>query len=304
MRGKGRRVEGRRASSRAVRNSDGPSAVRVSSWNGLMDALFFESWRPDIGRFRSNHAFHGVPRARQPLTTGLSRLANAGVETHLLRNFRKYAPRAVVARDSLWNWLALGQHHGLPTRLLDWTYSPFVALHFATAAPDAFDVDGAVWCIDFVAANAYLPDALKRVLAAEGSNVFTAEMLDPLAGTLGDLEGLSDDPFLLFMEPPSVDDRIVNQFALLSTMSRADASLRSWLARRPDLARVIVVPAALKLEIRDKLDQANITERVLYPGLDGLARWLRRQYSRIGETELRRSRFPRPAPTTRARGSR
>lgn len=42
--------------------------------------------------------------------------------------------------------------------------------------------------------------------------------------------------------------------------------------------RTITIPSALKWEVRDKLDQANITERVLYPGLDGLSRWLQRSY--------------------------
>jgi hypothetical protein len=44
------------------------------------------------------------------------------------------------------------------------------------------------------------------------------------------------------------------------------------------LARRIVISAELKWEASDKLDQANITERVLFPGLDGLSRWLRRHY--------------------------
>jgi hypothetical protein len=62
-------------------------------------------------------------------------------------------------------------------------------------------------------------------------------------------------------------------------MSRATARLDVWLDRRRGLAKRIILPASLKGEIRDKLDQANITERVLMPGLDGLCRWLKRYYS-------------------------
>jgi hypothetical protein len=87
------------------------------------------------------------------------------------------------------------------------------------------------------------------------------------------------DDFVLFFEPPSFDDRIVNQYALFALMSRPDASPEDWLANRPELVRRIVIPAELKWEVRDKLDQANVTERVLFPGLDGLSRWVARYYA-------------------------
>jgi hypothetical protein len=104
-------------------------------------------------------------------------------------------------------------------------------------------------------------------------------MLNRVAISLGEFDRLSEDDFVVFFEPPSLDDRIVNQFALFSLMSSPAARLDHWLADHADLCRRIIIPAALKWEVRDKLDQANITERVLLPGLDGLSSWLKRYYT-------------------------
>jgi hypothetical protein len=62
-------------------------------------------------------------------------------------------------------------------------------------------------------------------------------------------------------------------------MSDPRLALDDWFADHPGLARKIVIPAGLKWEIRDKLDQSNVTERVLFPGLEGLTAWLKRHYS-------------------------
>ncbi len=277
----------------------------VRSWQHLIERLYANSWNADIDRFRSPFAFRGITDAKWSLVTSAQRLGGnvALLERHLLRNFRKYAHRDVVERDSLWYWLTMAQHHGLPTRLLDWTYSPFVAMHFATDNLANMDRDGLIWVVDYTKVHSLLPAPFSTVLRDEGSVVFTVEMLSRfdlpkvasraasastgLGGTtaIRDLQDFDSmvtppaDPFLLFFEPPSIDDRVVNQYALFSVMPTATVTMDDWLSKHPDLGVKLIIPSALKWEIRDKLDQANINERVLFPGLDGLSKWLRRHYT-------------------------
>ncbi len=256
---------------------------RPSSWVELIEQLYEGSWNADLQRFRSPYAFRGLSRADHALSNSLVRLS-AGqadpskLELSLLRNFQKYAhAQAAGGVDSIWHWLALAQHHGLPTRLIDWTYSPFVALHFATEFPADYSADGVVWCVNFVEANKRLPRRLKAILEEEHSQTLTVEMLSEFE-SLRSFDSLSRDPFVVYIEPPSIDSRILNQFALFSLMSSPTAYLEDWLREHPELHRRVAVPAELKWEVRDKLDQANINERTLFPGLDGLSRWLERYY--------------------------
>jgi hypothetical protein len=256
--------------------------ICVTSWLELQELLYEGSWNEPLRRFRSTRAFRGMSDASVDLSTSLARLGPSATqhERHLLRNFRKYAQNdSVLSGDSIWNWIALGQHHGLPTRMLDWTYSPYVALHFATMDLARFDIDGVVWAVDYVKCHELLPPKLCDVLKEEEADVFTAELLDRAAYTLAAFDGLGDEEFVVFIEPPSLDERIVNQLALFSLMSNPGARHDVWFSKHPELFRRLVIPANLKWEIRDKLDQANITERVLFPGLDGLSRWLTRYYT-------------------------
>ena len=271
----------------------------MQTWLDILDDLYEGSWNADLQRFRSPFAFRGATSARHTLSSSLVRLAGPQadvrrLELALVRNFRKYAHGEVARQDSIWDWLALGQHRGLPTRLLDWTYSPLVALHFATDDPETFDRDGVVWCVNFVEANKRLPPRLRRILEQEASDTFTVEMLKEFS-TFREFDALRREPFVVFMEPPAVDRRILNQLALFSLMSSPTAQLDQWLEQHPNMWRKVHIPARLKWEIRDKLDQANVNERVLFPGLDGLSRWLARYYTPTTHGNATRRRTQRPA---------
>jgi hypothetical protein len=105
--------------------------------------------------FESGWIFRGQRAASWGLVPSLYREKSHGVveqanrsqlEQRLLFQFRREAqPYLNIEPDNDWEWLALAQHHGLPTRLLDWTGSPLVALYFALEGEE--HPASSVWCI-------------------------------------------------------------------------------------------------------------------------------------------------------------
>jgi len=253
--------------------------VEVAGWECGTQELYRGSWHEGLQRHRLRTAFRGQSGASGDLATSLMRMGGSywRVETAMLRAFRKYARTQPGSFDSTWHWMALAQHHGLPTRLLDWTYSPFVAMHFATLGEPG--VPGTIWCVDYTQSNLLMPAKLRRVLQGAEADVFTAEMLGQAVQSVSEFERLSKRDFVAFFEPASLDERIVNQFALFSVFSNPRVKLDDWLAANPALSRKIIIPATLKPHIRDMLDQGNISERTLMPGLDGLSAYLKRYYT-------------------------
>lgn len=280
-----------------VKQRRAPTGIRevpCTRWDQLMGELFADSLDQELDRYRSPYVFRGLPDYDYTLESSLNRLGHTDaqklriIEERLVDSFRKYAHGEFDPAASNWHWISLAQHHGLPTRLLDWTYSPFVALHFATSDLSLMDHDAVVWCVDRWAIQRWLPEDLRDALTARRIGVFPIELLASEFPTFDKFDKPDQcKDFMVFFEPPALDGRIVNQGALFSFLSRPDLDLDDWLARistehdsgRPPLCKKVMVAKDLKWEVRDKLDAANLQERVLFPGLDGLSAWLKRWYT-------------------------
>jgi len=94
-----------------------------------------------------------------------------------------------------------------------------------------YDKDGVIWCVNFVKAHEFLPQKLIDALHNNYAYGFTTEMLDELVPDFMKLKALcaNGEEYVTFFEPPSIDNRIVNQYALLSVMSDPSKTLTQWL---------------------------------------------------------------------------
>ena len=190
-----------------------------------MELVSEQEFSEKTKRHRSNFVYHGLSNSAFELTTSLQRNCKhlyAELESSVLRNFTKYALADYPALDSsVWKQMILGQHHGLPTRLLDWTYSPLTAMHFATTENN-FDKmekhDCVVWKIDIEEIHTTLPQKYYDVLHNENALIFTVEMLSKIAPDTERYDRDMGTDAMVIIEPPSIDPRIINQFSYFSVV--------------------------------------------------------------------------------------
>lgn len=259
--------------------------VVVRSLGEFLDVVTPSEPDSRTGRRRDTGVYRGARRARAPLFTSLDRLggtepphSKAGLEEHILRNFIRYSRPHLdeTQQHDAWELLITAQHHGVPTRLLDWSYSPLVAAFFATRPYDGGD-DRAVWRLDW-------------------QTVHKAYGLPPLALLIQDLDSLLGanhltpwklfsakdlKPFACMIEPPTLDARIAAQAATFTLASTTSQSFEKFLEEQKLDAALTryVIPAEKVAKMRDQLDIVGIDERRLFPDLDGVAAAIQRYYA-------------------------
>jgi hypothetical protein len=209
--------------------------VKLSTFADF-DSLF------DSSDWQLSALFRGVSDSRHELTPSLFRIDTRSdyslIESNLMWLFKAQArPHLERVPSSDLEWLVIAQHHGLPTRLLDWTLSPLIGLFFAvrSLAP----VDGALY-------------------------VYDRESFAPVENC--DLTNLSEVQAIF---PPHEVGRVVAQQGMFTVHPNSQPTLDDQ-----SIVKAII-PVDSKAPFMAKLLKYGVHDATVYPDLDGLARYIR-----------------------------
>ena len=197
------------------------------------------------------------------------------------------------------NWLTLMQHYGLPTRLLDWSRSPLVALYFAVSDKSQSDKDGCIWMLtpgklnesqhlekpSMIEGkqydNVYIYNTKHKTIATMIYPAFRRWKLSSVPEAITPEDRKFDHRFKNLKDkiaacyPTEADSRVYNQFATF-TVHNSIKKLTD-ICDTDTLLR-ITIPSKYKDKLRYELSVCGITESYIYPDLEHLANELQMNY--------------------------
>lgn len=257
---------------------DEPPGFELESWHQFV--CYVESML-DVGRpTQTAYLFRGTPSNKYGLEPSLLRVLRLkdlpvtrahAIERAALLEFQRLAHlhlggELLVYDRGVMAWWALMQHHGAPTRLLDWTRSPFVAAYFAVERHP--EMPGVIWVVHVDTTRRFMAAALPKA-PSKIDDIWELEAF----------QKASAEPALYFGRNPRETERMAAQQGFFSVslqvhadhgeiLMRSVQNMSDWRER----FFAMIVRKELKPEFRRRLRDLNVTARALFPGIDGLGR--------------------------------
>jgi hypothetical protein len=188
-----------------------------------------------IYRGQSSVDWQLIPKIGRPEFSGLDK-------DRFFSSFKRRAIEftAIQPQDD-WDWMVLGQHHGLPTSLLDWTFNPLVAAFFAVFPYSSEDC---------------------AVYAFQPNHFLETEKNEP-----------SDFKGVIRIYPKGVAARIARQGGAFTYHNPASLALEASVQKDKNLTR-LVISKKYRKEMIYELDRYSVNQMTLFPDLDGLAQYM------------------------------
>lgn len=255
----------------------------------------WDEYRAWVDELQGSWCFRGQRESSWPLYTSLDRAvfvehsgANASGYFHLDREseqrdlflrFRERAPACIKdcpSADDLASWFALMQHHGVPTRLLDWTMSPDVAMYFALA-DESSEPHSAVWAIDLP----WLRVTARQLLEPEEATPATDPTVS--ASNVNELLRYTDKPVVIPIEPSKLNERMIAQQGVLLCKlfhEQTFSQILMGMMIRTDVPqstviRKLMVDKRMRVDAIKRLRDLRIDGATLFRGIDGIGRSLK-----------------------------
>ena len=260
------------------------STVRLGSWREYK--LFVE-------QFSGNWAFRGQADAAWVLNNAIERTCfihfHKCIEADFVAEFQRGARNYLMKDETpehLIEWLALMQHHGAPTRLLDLTRSPFIASYFAfelcQEAPEHYV---AVWGININ----YLKNRSLQILSEEFGEALKESKHLINENLFAKIFYQNNKRLVFPVEPFRMNRRYSLQQSVFISTGISEIPLMDQLHFLGDSIEQAVVKIEIpsqckKTALRDLL-QMNLHTASLFPDLDGYARSLKLRYDSMKTPE-------------------
>ncbi|MGO9777922.1 MAG: FRG domain-containing protein [Terracidiphilus sp.] len=244
--------------------------------------------------------FRGQQRKHWGLVPNIVRLGcfDRESEDEIREEFAVRAPalsRFETLPTNDWDLYFLMQHYGAPTRLLDWTDSPVIALYFAVRDNPGL-YDSAVWMLN--------PYELNRLVikkgevispSAQGASERDIERVYPWLQERWSKKVLPDWPLAIF--PTHIARRISSQKSCFTIHGKQGLGFSRFAVGANPCLKKIVIPGHSVREIRLDLLDYGIDDTTIFPDLEGLGRALSTSYRNVKEKSPHRGVFVRIQPS-------